>query len=143
MVKKRNERILVIGACFIFLSIVLMIITIPGLLNDTHPGANPKAAAIGAFVGIIFHLIFFSGFIISIHTNRRSSNNRKGVYIGFGVLLIIFGLFNISVASSFLPHKDILFVPILIFICSFCDFMAAILTIILFLLKPEEVDSTY
>ena len=137
---QRNERILLIAAGSLLLSILLMIITIPGLLNDTHPNARPHDAVVGTIVFIIIHLIFFVGYIISIWANRRRSNNRKGAYLGFGILIFFLAIFFMNVAYSFLPHKNILFVPILIFISGFCDFLTSILTFVLFFLKPQKAN---
>ena len=36
---------MIIAAGFVILSVVLLIITLPGILQDTSPGANPQSAA--------------------------------------------------------------------------------------------------
>ena len=77
---QRNERVLIIAAGILLLSIILLIITIPGVLNDNSPNADPKSAAIGIFLAIAFRLLFFVGYLISIRKNRRNSTNRKGAY---------------------------------------------------------------
>jgi len=67
---QRNERILSIAAGILLLSILLMIIIIPGLLNDTHPNALPENAAITTFVGILMHLIIFILYIKFIYFSK-------------------------------------------------------------------------
>lgn len=87
---QRNERFLVIAAGILLLSIILMIIVIPGILNDTSPNASPKKAAIAILVATIIHLVIFIGYIKIIRDNRRSSKKRNGSFLGIGILLIFF-----------------------------------------------------
>ena len=138
---QRNERILFIAAGSLLLSIILMIAVIPGILNDTSPNANPKSAVTGILIAMLIHLIIFIAYIRIIRNNRRNSKNRKAEYIVIGVLLIFFGLIYMDGAFAFLNHKNIFYVSILMFTSTFCDFVASIMTIILFFLKPQKAKS--
>ena len=140
---QRNERVLIIAAGILLLSIILLIITIPGVLNDTSPNADPKSAAIGIYLAIAFRLLFFVGYLISIRKNRRNSTNRKGAYVGLGFLLILFGLFLLDGAFAFLQHQNMLHVSILMFSCTLCDFVASTITITLFFLKTAGSKDKY
>ena len=122
------------------LSIILMIVIIPGVLNDSSPNANPKRAVGGIQFFIIIHLFFFLVYVRIIWQNRRTIRKSKEEYVGIGILLIVLGLINLSGASAFLSHDDILYVSILMFTSTLCDLVAGILTIIAFFLKPQKVD---
>ena len=128
------------GAGILLLSILLMIIIIPGILNDTYHAAYAKGAAFGILLAIIIHLLIFVGYIIIIKKNRRDSKKRKPGYIVIGILLIFFGLIYMDGAFAFLNHENILYVSILMFTSTLCNLVAGILTIIAFFLKPQKVD---
>ena len=68
---QRNERILVNAAAFLLLSIILMIVIIPGILNDTTPSANPGGAATAISIALIIRLGFFIGYVRIIRQNRQ------------------------------------------------------------------------
>lgn len=140
---QRNERVLFVAAGILLLSIILLIITIPGVLNDTSPNAEPKSAVIGISLAIVFRLLFFVGYIKCIRENRSNSTNRKGAYLGLGFLLILFALFLMDGAFAFLQHQNMLHVSILIFSCTLCDFVASAITIILFFLKTAGSKDKY
>jgi hypothetical protein len=135
----REEKILFIAAGILSLSIVLRIAVIPGILNDTSPNASPKSAVTGILLAILIHLIIFIGYIKIIRDTRRSRNKRKGEYLAIGILLIFFGLIYMDGAFAFLSHENMLFVSILMFTSTLCDVVASIMTIILFILKPQKV----
>lgn len=137
---QRNQRILLIAAGILLLSIILMIIIIPGILNDTYPMANPRRAASGVLLAIIIHLIIFIGYIIIIWKIKRSTRKRKAAYIVIGILLIFLGLIYTDGAIAFLNHKNILYVSILMFTSILCDFVAATMTIMVFFFKPINID---
>lgn len=135
---KRNERILSIATGFLVLSIILMVSVIPGILNDTYPSANPKSAATGVALAILIRLVILILFIKFIRESRISSKNRKGEYIGIGLILLIFGFIYMDGAIAFLSHKTIPYVSILMFISVLCDFVASIMIVVLFFLKPQN-----
>lgn len=137
---QRNQRILLIAAGILLLSIILMIIIIPGILNDTYPMANPRRAASGVLLAIIIHLIIFIGYIIIIWKIKRSTRKRKAAYIVIGILLIFLGLIYTDGAIAFLNHKNIFYVSILMFTSILCDFVAATMTIMVFFFKPINID---
>ena len=138
---QRNDRIIFIAAGILLLSIILMVVIIPGVLNDSSPNANPKRAVGGIKFFIIIHLFFFLVYARIIWQNRRTIRKSKGEYVGIGILLIVLGLINLSGAFAFLDHKNILYyVPILMFTSTLCDLVAGILIIIAFFLKPQKVD---
>lgn len=135
-----TERILFVAVGILLLSILLMIIILPGIYYDSSPQANPKGAAIGILLAILIHLIIFAGFIKVIRTNRNSSTHKKGEFLGVGILLLVFGFIYLDGAFAFLSHDDIIYVPILMFISVLCDLVASIMNIIVFFLKPQKKD---
>jgi len=137
---QRNERILLIAAAFLLLSMLLMGAIIPGVLHDPKPGANPTGAITGISLAIIIRLIIFLAYIRIIRQNRRTIRKKKGEYLAIGILLIIFGLIYLDGAFAFLTHEDIPYVSVLMFSSTFCDLVASSLTIIAFFKKQKRVD---
>ena len=132
---QRNERILVIAAGMLLLSILLMIIIIPGVYTRSLPNANNPGAVIGITLAIIIRALIFMGYISIIKKIRRDSEIKKRGYIVIGALLIIFGLIYSDGAFAFLNNKNILYVSLLMFASVFCDLIASILTFIVYFLK--------
>lgn len=137
---RRKPLIIVSG--IVLLSIVLMIVTIPGILHDTFPEAAPKRAVKGELVAIIFHLLILFGFIIAIVINKRGGRVNNGVYF-LGIVLLILGLLSSLPAVGFLAHKNILYVSILMFMSVICDLVAAFITFTALLSKPKEKKSLF
>ena len=135
-----NERIQFIAVGILLLSILLMIIILPGIIYDSTPQANPKGAAIGILLAILIRLIIFAWFIKVIRTARHSSGYKKGGSLSIGILLLVFGFIYLDGAFAFLSHKNIFYVSILMFISVLCDLVASIMSIIVFFLKPLKKD---
>lgn len=134
---QRIEKILKIAAGILLLSIVLMLIIIPGVLADSEPGANPSRAVMGISLAIIFRLLFFFGYL-KIIRDAKQSLKRKIEYIVIGILLLVFGLIYMDGAFAFLDHKNIFYVSILMFGSVLCDLVAGTMTVIVYFLKPKK-----
>lgn len=137
---QRNERLLIIAAGMLFLSIILMIIIIPGVYTRTLPNENNLGAVIGISLAIIIHLLIFIGYISIIKKIRRDGETRKTGYIVIGILLIIFGLIYSDGAFAFLNNKNIHYVSFLMFTSVFCDLIASILTFVAIFLKSQKIN---
>jgi hypothetical protein len=131
-----SERILMIAVGILLLSILLMIIILPGIFYDSAPQANPKGAAIGILLAILIHLIIFAGFIKVIRKTRISTRYKKGEFLAIGILLLVFGFIYLDGAFAFLSHKNIFYVSILMFISVLCDLVASTISIIVYFSKP-------
>ena len=131
-----QRRILITVAGLVLLSVILMIIIIPIVLQDTSAGAEPKGAAIGIGVLIMLHLTVLLGFLKAIRKNKRGRPAGKGLNIVLGILLVLFGLIYMDGAFAF--FDTILFVSILMFISVFCDFVAALITFAALIIKPKK-----
>jgi len=131
-----QKKFLTTIAGLVFLSVVLMIIIIPSVLQDNSAGARPKSAAIGTVVMMILHLVILYGYFNVIRANKRGRPADKGLNIGLGILLLLFGLVFMDGAFAFLDRK--IFISILMFISVFCDFMAALITFATLFIKPKK-----
>lgn len=134
----RNERILIVAAGSLLLSILLMIIIIPGVNTRSLPGANNPGAVIGISLAILIRLLIFIWYVIIINKITRDGEIRKAGLIVIGILLIIFGLIYSDGAFAFLNNQNILYISYLMFASVFCDLIAAILTFISIFLKPKK-----
>jgi hypothetical protein len=135
---KKIENILKMATGILLLSIVLMMLTIPGFLVDISPGAKPQASVITTSFFILIRLLILMGYIKIIRDDRRGSAKRDGACIGIGIVLIFLAFLKLNAAHSFLDYKDIIYVPVLMFIGVVCDFTASILTFIAFFLQPKK-----
>jgi hypothetical protein len=131
-----QRRILITVAGLVLLSVILMIIIIPSVLQDTSAGAGPIGAAIGIVVLVMLHLTVLLGFLKAIRKNKRGRPAGKGLNIVLGILLVLFGLFYMDGAFAF--FEQILFVSILMFISAFCDIVAALITFAALFMKPKK-----
>lgn len=137
---QRKKRISYLAAGILLLSIILMIIIIPGILNDTYHRANAKGAAMAILMAITIHLLIFIWYIILIKRDKPDSKKRKAGYIVIGILLIFFGLIYMDGAFAFTDHKNILYVSFFMFTSTFCDLVASILIFTTYFLKPQKID---
>ena len=135
-----KEKILIIAAGMLLLSILLMIIVIPGVYTKTLPNENNLGAVIGISLAIIIRLLIFIWYISIIKKIRRNGEKRKTVYIIIGILLIIFGLIYSDGAFAFLDNKNIIYVSYLMFTSVFFDIIASILTFIAIFLKSQKIE---
>ena len=128
---------LVIAAGMLLLSILLMFVIIPGILNDTTPGAFPKRAVNAVSVQIAVHLVLFLAYIKIIWDIGRGNKKRDGAYLAVAIILMFAGLIFMDGAFAYLSHEGMLFVSVLMFISILFDFTASIMTIMVYSLKPE------
>ncbi len=132
-----QRKVFAIIAVFLLLSAVSLLAVIPAMLLDNSPGSLPVQAASGAFIGMGIHL--FLAYWFGIRLRRRSRKVRNEVYILSAVGFFFLGFIMLDGAFAFLD--TMLFVSIGMFVCSFCDFAAALVSIIaLVLLKSKKKD---
>ena len=133
---KVQRRIMIIAAGFVILSVVLLIITLPGILQDTSPGANPQSAATGVVIAMILRVLILFGFLNIIRVIKRDGKINKEGCIVLGVALLLLGLLLMDGAFAFIDQLH--FVSILLFISVFCDIVAALITFTALFLKPKK-----
>jgi len=130
-----QRRVFTIVAVLMLLSVLSLIAVIPAILKDTSYGSLPLQAASGALIGVVLHL--YLAYWFGIRLRRRSIKIRNEVYILSAVGFFFLGFMILDGAYAFLD--DIRFVSIGMFICAFCDFGAALVSIFaLVLLKPKK-----
>jgi len=137
---QRKERILIIATGMLLLSILLMLIIIPGVFTRSLPNENNLGAVIGISVLIIIRLLIIIWYISLIKKIRREGETRKTAYIVIGILLIIFGLISLDGAFAFLDDNNLLYVSYLLFTSVFCDLIATVLTFIAIFLKSQKIE---
>ena len=136
-----QRRILTTVVGLVLLSVVLMIIIILSVLQDTFAGVRPKSQVIGIVVIMILHLVILYGFFSVKRANKRGRPADKGLNIGLGILLLLFGLALMDGAFASLDD-DGLFLSVLMFISVFCDIVAALTTFGALFLMPKMKNQT-
>ena len=134
-----KEKILIIAKGMLLLSILLMIIVIPGVYTKSLPNENNLGAVIGISLAIIIRLLIIFWYTSIIKSIRRDDKKRKTACIVIGILLIIFGLIYSDGAFAFLNNKNIIYVSYLMFTSVFFDIIASILTFISIFLKSQKI----
>lgn len=131
---------MIIVTGLVLLSVLLLLVTIPFIIQDTSPGSDPRTTAISAFVMIVLHLVISYQFIKTIRANKKGRKTDKGLTIGLGVLLIFLGFIILDGAFAFLDK--VLFGSILMLVVVFCDILAAIATFVVIFLNPKNKNQT-
>ena len=131
-----QRRILVSALGLILLSIIMLLATLPSIIQDISAGNRPNSAAVGVGIAIILRLLIQLGLWNIIRGIKRDGKINKAGSMILGIGLLLLGLALIDGAFSFL--NEILLVSILMFISVFCDSVAAIITFIALSLKPKK-----
>jgi len=130
-----QRKALAIIAVFLLLSAVSLIAVIPAILQYTSPGSVPLRAASGALIGMGLHL--FLAYWFGIRLRKRGRKLRNEVYILSALGFFFLGFMILDGAFAFLD--DIRYVSIGMFLCSFFDFAAALVSVFaLVLLRSKK-----
>ena len=124
------RRILYVGTgLVIVVNLILAFMVIPSVRMDTSPQATPENAVHGIWVVIIIHLLIVAALVWTILVNQRGGRIKKGLLIALGVVLLLLSLMVLDGASAYLDHPDPIMhrVPISMFICTGCNFIASVL----------------
>ena len=133
---KVQRRILVSAVVLILLSIIMLLATLPGIIQDISAGNRPNSAAIGIGIAVLLRLLIVVGFRnISRGIKRDGKLNKAGAIV-LGIGLLVLGIALLDGAFSFL--EEILLVSIFMFISVFFDVVAAIITLVAMLIKPKK-----
>jgi hypothetical protein len=131
-----NQRqIFSINAVLMLISALLLAAVIPAILMDTSPGSLPFQAASGALIGMGIHL--FLAYWFGRRLKRRKSKIRKAVLIFSALGFFFLGFIIMDGAFAF--QDDVLFAFFGMFVCSFIDLVAALVSFTgIFLLKTKK-----
>jgi Na+/proline symporter len=131
--RKARERLLYIATGLVILVILSIIIwIIPHVVQDTAHEAIPEKALPAFWVFIAIHLVLLAVLIWKILVSHRGGRLSKTGLIIPGIILILMSMLLIDEAGAYLEHQPEMFnVAILLFVCSFCDMIAGIITTML------------
>lgn len=130
-------RIFTINALLMLVSVVSLIIAIPGILRDVYPGSLPRQAAIATAAGAGIHLMIFVALLIGVRLARRNRRINREINLAAAIVLFILGFIILDGATASLGHR--LLVSVGFFACVFCDFAAVAVSVAaLFILKPKK-----
>lgn len=135
-----KDFFLTIAAGILLLSVLLMIIVIPGVYTKTIPNENNLNAVIGISLAILIRLLIFGWYLIIIRKISRKGEKSKTACMIIGILLFIFGFIYSDGAFAFLNNKDIIYISYLMFTSVFFDIIASILTFIAIFKKSQKLE---
>ena len=72
-----KERVLIIAAGMLLLSMLLMIIVVPGVYTKTLPNENNLGAVIGISLAIIMRLLLIIWYTFKLKKIRNNTEKRK------------------------------------------------------------------
>lgn len=136
-IEQIKGRVLIIAAGMLLLSLLLMIIVIPGVYTETLPNKNNPGAVIAISLAIFIRVLLIFWYGVKIKNIRNNNEKRITGHIVSGILIIILGLIYLDGAFAFLDNRNILYVSYLMFASVFCDLIASLLTFIAIFLKSQ------
>ena len=131
---KTQRSVLTIIALLLLLSSLSMIAVIPAILLDSSPGSLPIQAASGALIGMVIHLFLAYWFGIRLRRRKRKINKEVLIFSAIGLFFLGFMIMD----GAFAFQDDLLFVSFGMFICSFGDFAAALVSIFALVLLRQR-----
>lgn len=136
---QKHERLLIIAAGILLLSLLLMLIITPAIYTKTLLNTNNTGALIGMSLAILIRLPLFVGYLLILRRIRRFGDRRTGGYYVIGGFLIIFALIYSDGAFAFLDNKDVIYISILMFASVFLELAAAVVTFIAAFFRPKKL----
>jgi hypothetical protein len=135
------QRILYTGTGLgLLVPVILAVIVIPCIVLDKTPGLTPESALFGIIIVIILHLIILFAFRAMIVTSRRGGRLNNIVYIASGIGLLFLGLMILDGAVAYAWHVETYLASISMFICTGCDFSAAVMVFAARRLQSKKVE---
>lgn len=136
---QKHERLLIIAAGILLLSILLMIIISPAIYTKTLLNTNNTGALIGMSLAVLIRLPLFVGYLLILRRIRRYGDRRTGSYYVIGGFLILFALIYTDGAVAFWDNKDVIYISILMFASVFLELAAAVITFIAAYFRPKKL----
>lgn len=140
LTKQRTlKRILYTGAGLVIMtSVIFPLAMILYFILDRTGSATPDSGIPGTVIIVVLHLLVLYAFREAIIVNKRNGHLSKAVYIVSGTGLLLMGLFFLYMAFEFLGYHDYYLTTFLLFLCSFCDIIAAVLSFTALFLQPRN-----
>lgn len=133
------KKILYTGAGLVITtSVTFMVAMILYFILDRTGSATPDSGIPGTVIIVILHLLVLYAFREAIIVNKRNGHLSKAVYIVSGTGVLLMGLLFLYMALEFLGYHDYYLTTILLFLCSFCDIIAAVILLTAIFLQPES-----
>ena len=132
-----QRKIFTVDAVLMLLSAVSLAVVIPRLFQEASTDSILKAGAIATSVAMGLRLLILLAFLYGIRLSKRRRHINKEINFAAGLVILILGL--VLMDGAFACLDDLLFVSIGMFVCVFCDFVVALISVAaLFLLKPKK-----
>lgn len=136
---QKHERLLLIAAGILLLSILLMIGITPAIYTKSLPDMHNTGAIIGMSLAVLVRLSLLVGYYLIVKRIRQHGDRRTGGYYVIGGLLIFFALIYTDGAVAFLDNEGIPFVSAVMFANVILDVTTAILTFIAAYFRPKKI----
>jgi drug/metabolite transporter (DMT)-like permease len=132
-----QRRIFRINVLLMLVSALALIAVIPRLIQETSPDGIPKAAPIATSVAMGIRLLLLVGFLIGIRLTKLKRRINKEINLAAAIVLLLLGF--VLMDGAFAYADSLVFVSTGMFISVFCDFTAAVVSIVaLFLLRKKK-----
>ena len=132
-----QRKVFSINAVLLLVAVIAMAANIPILIQEVSPDGIPKEAPIATAVGMLIHLAVFLGFLYGIRQTRRMSRINREVNIAAAIALGVLGVLISD--GGFAYWEDLRHASIGFFICSICDLLAMLVSVIsLFFIKKTK-----
>jgi len=132
-----QRKIFTVDAVLMLLSAVSLAVVIPRLFQEASTDSILKAGAIATSVAMGLRLLILLAFLYGIRLSKRRRHINKEINFAAGFVILILGLVLMDGAFAYLD--DLLFVSIGMFVCVFCDFVVALISVAaLFILKQKK-----
>ena len=109
----------------LLLSILSLVVVLPGILLDKSPGAMPLQAASGAFLGLLIHLALLA-YLYGYRLSKQNRPGNKEISLGPALAFAFLGIIIMDGGFAFL--EDVPYVAYGMFVCMFSDFAASLLS---------------
>lgn len=132
-----QRKIFTYVAGLLIISVLALIVVLPRLIQEVSPDGIPKAAPIATAVAAGIRLLIFFGILYGIRLTKRKRRINREINLATAVVLFLLGF--VLMDGAFAYADNLVFVSAGMFASVFCDFAAAVVSIVaLFLLRKKK-----
>jgi len=124
------RRFLYVGTTLIIIvTLITALVLLPTFWIEKNPGTRPENNIIVFGIYFIMHLLIIAAFVWTVLSYQRGGHIKKGLLFTVAVLLLLYGLLILSIAIPRLgnPLLSLHRLPVLLFICSGCNFITSLI----------------